>query len=105
MNGFARLPIADRAAVIGDAATRLSVLPDIVEKDFWVTWLLERLFESSALGPALVFKGGTSLAKVFGVIQRFSEDIDLSISPAELGWKEEDLDDALSASQRKKRFQ
>ena len=53
----------------------------ILEKDFWVCWLLGILFESEFAG-SLVFKGGTSLSKVFGVIERFSEDIDLSLSPA-----------------------
>ena len=62
--------------------------PVIVEKDFWVTWTLARLFEEPSYRPALVFKGGTSLSKVFGVINRFSEDIDLSISPVLLGHNE-----------------
>ena len=52
----------------------------VLEKDFWVCWLLGVLFESR-FADALVFKGGTSLSKVFGVIDRFSEDIDLSVSP------------------------
>ena len=52
----------------------------VLEKDFWVCWLLGILFESEFAG-SLVFKGGTSLSKVFGVIERFSEDIDLSLSP------------------------
>lgn len=51
-----------------------------MEKDFWVCWLLGILFESE-FADNLVFKGGTSLSKVFGVIDRFSEDIDLSLSP------------------------
>jgi hypothetical protein len=51
-----------------------------MEKDFWVCWLLGILFESE-FAADLVFKGGTSLSKVFGVIDRFSEDIDLSLSP------------------------
>jgi predicted nucleotidyltransferase component of viral defense system len=46
-----------------------------------VSWLLAILFESE-FAASLVFKGGTSLSKVFGVIDRFSEDIDLSLSPA-----------------------
>jgi hypothetical protein len=50
-----------------------------------------------------VFKGGTSLAKVFRAINRFSEDIDLGLTPASLGWKEEDLDNAPSNTQRQKR--
>ena len=49
----------------------------IVEKDFWVTWVLGRLFASALLGSRILFKGGTSLSKVFGLIERFSEDIDL----------------------------
>jgi len=49
----------------------------IAEKDFWVTWVLGRLFASPFLGDRILFKGGTSLSKVFGLIERFSEDIDL----------------------------
>jgi len=49
----------------------------IVEKAFWVTWVLGRLFASPLLGTRILFKGGTSLSKVFGLIERFSEDIDL----------------------------
>jgi predicted nucleotidyltransferase component of viral defense system len=47
--------------------------------------LLGLLFADPALAPHLVFKGGTSLSKVYGVIDRFSEDIDLSMSPAFVG--------------------
>lgn len=49
----------------------------VVEKDFWVCWTLKRLFEHPELSRLLIFKGGTSLSKVFGLIDRFSEDIDL----------------------------
>jgi Nucleotidyl transferase AbiEii toxin, Type IV TA system len=48
-----------------------------VEKDFWVCWTLGRLFAHPALSRLLMFKGGTSLSKVFNLIERFSEDIDL----------------------------
>src|SRR5690349_10751411 len=58
-----------------------------MEKDFFVCWLLSILFESQ-FADSLVFKGGTSLSKVFGVINRFSEDIDLSLAPAFLGLDE-----------------
>ena len=58
-----------------------------MEKDFWVCWLLGILFESE-FADSLVFKGGTSLSKVFGAINRFSEDIDLSLSPSFLGLPE-----------------
>lgn len=49
----------------------------VVEKDFWVCWTLKQLFEHPKLSKQLIFKGGTSLSKVFGLIDRFSEDIDL----------------------------
>ena len=49
-----------------------------VEKDYWVTRVLKRLSESDHR-EAVVFKGGTSLSKAHGVIERFSEDIDLAI--------------------------
>ena len=79
--GFLELPADERRLYIEQAAIRRNVSPVILEKDFWVCWLLGILFESEFAG-SLVFKGGTSLSKVFGVIERFSEDIDLSLSPA-----------------------
>ena len=57
------------------------------------------------MAPHVVFKGGTSLSKVFGAIQRFSEDIDLAVSPQALGFAAAELDEAPSASQRRKRVQ
>jgi hypothetical protein len=77
---FLRLPADERHLYIEQAAIRRNVSPVILEKDFWVCWLLGILFESEFAG-SLVFKGGTSLSKVFRVIERFSEDIDLSLSP------------------------
>ena len=49
----------------------------VVEKDFWVCWTLKQIFEHPTLSKQFIFKGGTSLSKVFGLIDRFSEDIDL----------------------------
>lgn len=49
----------------------------LLEKDFWVVWTLKTLFESQA-GADLTFKGGTSLSKAYKIIDRFSEDIDLT---------------------------
>ena len=78
---FLELHAEERRLYIEQAAVRRNVAPVILEKDFWVCWLLGILFESQ-FADSLVFKGGTSLSKVFGVIERFSEDIDLSVSPA-----------------------
>jgi hypothetical protein len=78
---FLELPADERRLYIEQAAIRRNVSPVILEKDFWVCWLLGIVFESE-FADSLVFKGGTSLSKVFGVIERFSEDLDLSLSPA-----------------------
>lgn len=59
--------------------------PSIVEKDFWVCWTLHRLYNSIPDLPRLLFKGGTSLSKCFGLIHRFSEDIDLGIERQDIG--------------------
>ncbi|MEX1042710.1 MAG: nucleotidyl transferase AbiEii/AbiGii toxin family protein [Pirellulaceae bacterium] len=78
---FLALPEDERRLYIEQAAVHRSLSPVILEKDFWVCWLLSIIFKSEFAGD-LVFKGGTSLSKVFGIIDRFSEDIDLSLSPA-----------------------
>lgn len=49
-----------------------------VEKDYWVTFALFNIFKND-IGKETVFKGGTALLKCFGMIQRFSEDIDLVV--------------------------
>lgn len=103
MTSFASLPAEERALYWRSYAERKGVPEFIVEKDFWVCWLLGRIFSTPKLGADCVFKGGTSLSKVFGAIDRFSEDIDLGLSPASLGWNEADLDEAPSNSQREKR--
>jgi hypothetical protein len=98
---FLQLPSRERKVYIDEAAARRGLASVIVEKDFWVCWLLDILFESS-FRDAIVFKGGTSLSKVFGVINRFSEDIDLSLAPAFLGLDEPNEADALSKGQASK---
>jgi Nucleotidyl transferase AbiEii toxin, Type IV TA system len=77
---FLNLSADERRLYLEQAAVQRNVSAVILEKDFWVCWLLGVLF-GSEFGEALVFKGGTSLSKVFGVIDRFSEDLDLSLSP------------------------
>jgi hypothetical protein len=82
---FLSLDAGDRQLALNDAALRLHLDTVILEKDFWVSWLLGLLFAEPELAPHLVFKGGTSLSKVYGVIDRFSEDIDLCLAPAFVG--------------------
>jgi hypothetical protein len=77
---FLKLSPEEKRLYIEQAAIQRNISSVIMEKDFWVYWLLNILFESE-FADSLVFKGGTSLSKVFGAIYRFSEDIDLSLSP------------------------
>jgi predicted nucleotidyltransferase component of viral defense system len=84
-----------------DTATVLTGIPfPLLEKDFWVVWVLERLFSIQDLKTHLTFKGGTSLSKVYGLIQRFSEDIDLSIEKDFIGFGQ-DRDPSKATSKKK----
>jgi predicted nucleotidyltransferase component of viral defense system len=86
MDHFALLPAAERATIFREAAARLKLgAATIVEKDFWVSWTLQRIFSNPAL-PGPLFKGGTSLSKVYRVIERFSEDVDIVLDRHALGF-------------------
>ncbi|MCP1835730.1 hypothetical protein J2R76_004070 [Bradyrhizobium sp. USDA 4532] len=67
----------ERLEALGVAATASGRPVHLLEKDIWAVWALQGLFDSE-LGEHLVFKGGTSLSKGYDVIERFSEDIDLT---------------------------
>ncbi len=103
---LARLTLSERSEYIVEAATSFGVSELIIEKDFWVVWLLEHLFALSAqLGP-FTFKGGTSLSKGYSAIERFSEDIDASISRATLGFGDDAyFYEAGSAKETKRRIE
>jgi len=102
---FFKRPPADQAVIIREVAARRGLLAVMVEKDFWVSWTLAVLFAHPEFGQQLVFKGGTSLSKVFGVIKRFSEDIDLSVSPKFLGISEQWVEEASSRNKRTERME
>lgn len=95
----------EQALIIRETAARRGLNPVMVEKDFWVSWILAVLFAHPEFGSQLVFKGGTSLSKVFGVIRRFSEDIDLSVSPAFVGVEEQYLEQANSKTKKAARME
>lgn len=67
--------------VFTQTANKTGLPVQAVEKDLWVTAVLQMVF-SLPIADHLVFKGGTSLSKVGKVIRRFSEDIDLAIDPS-----------------------
>jgi hypothetical protein len=90
MDKIARSSASDRAAFFEDVHTRrLEIESAIAEKDFWVCWSLRRIFEVLQFRPHLIFKGGTSLSKVYRAIDRFSEDVDLSLSRRDLGFADD----------------
>jgi len=86
LNRIARMPAEERAAIFAETAERRGLSEAIIEKDFWVCWTLKQLFSIESLSGRLLFKGGTSLSKVFHAINRFSEDIDLAVDYAALGF-------------------
>ena len=77
---------ADRADLFLTTARRLGVPLINIEKDFWVCWTLNTLYHQlPKKGPRLLFKGGTSLSKAYELIDRFSEDIDITVFRDDLG--------------------
>lgn len=77
MADFFSLSEEDRREALLQAANTSGRPAHLLEKDCWVVWALRHLFAAPYAGQ-LVFKGGTSLSKAYGVIQRFSEDVDLT---------------------------
>ena len=92
MDKIARLSPVERRDIFSEAASQLGIRPTIIEKDFWVCLVLKTLFVDSPFANALVFKGGTSLSKVYRVIERFSEDVDLVLDWKLIGYGKDLID-------------
>ncbi len=71
---FFTLPLEEQRAILTGASHKLGITANVIEKDIWLCWILGQLF---SLPTQMSFKGGTSLSKVFNLIDRFSEDIDI----------------------------
>lgn len=105
MDDFAIMEPQQRRLYVEQTAAKLGLAPILIEKDFWVCWTLRRLFAVDLLKGHLIFKGGTSLSKVYRIIERFSEDIDLSIDRAVLGYGgDEDPERASGGKQQRIRL-
>lgn len=87
MDQFANDTPEQRDEAFQEAAAQLGMSKPILEKDFWVCWSLKQLFALPSFGDHMIFKGGTSLSKAYDVIHRFSEDVDLSLDRAQLGFE------------------
>lgn len=74
---FTSLPVEDRREALAVAGGRLRRPVYLLEKDVWVVWTIQTLFQAP-FSEHLAFKGGTSLSKAYGIIRRFSEDVDLT---------------------------
>lgn len=90
MFDIAKLPDKDRAALFHNTAIKCKMKDAIVEKDFWVCWTMNYLFNYSPWRDHFVFKGGTSLSKGYGLIERFSEDIDIILNWCLLGYSKDE---------------
>jgi len=102
MDKIANLPEGRRKELFTETAREMDIIPAIIEKDFWVVWTLDKIFADERLNKILMFKGGTSLSKVFDLIGRFSEDIDLI-----LDWREvtkEDPEEERSSKNKQVKF-
>ncbi len=75
-NEFLKLSQSKKHEILVDADPVLGIKPYYLEKDIWICWVLKKLF---SLPKKMAFKGGTSLSKCFGLIDRFSEDVDVTI--------------------------
>jgi hypothetical protein len=100
---LAGAPAQERQNIFSDIATKLGINPTIIEKDFWVCLVLKILFVDSPIKEHLVFKGGTSLSKVFKLVERFSEDIDLVLDWKVLG-ADQDLEQEIGSKNKQDRF-
>ena len=87
MNHFKNNTAEDRIDMIRATSQAMNLSEGIVEKDYWVCFVLDYLFSDSPWKSNLAFKGGTSLSKCYQIISRFSEDIDLVLDWRLLGYE------------------
>jgi hypothetical protein len=104
MNTVALLSAEDRLALFTETGAAQGLHPFHVEKDFWVCWVLATLFGHGEIGPNLTFRGGTSLSKAWGLIERFSEDIDLAMSRSWLGTAKDPGEAGITSSEKERRL-
>ncbi len=90
MNKFYIEDKNDLRVLLVNTARKKGISEAVIEKDYWVTFILDYLFNENKWKEYFTFKGGTSLSKCFGLIERFSEDIDLILDWRVLGYEEKE---------------
>jgi hypothetical protein len=103
MESVLKLTPTQRTELFTGAAVKSGMDALILEKDFWVCWTLKQMFSLPVMGEHLIFKGGTSLSKVYKMIERFSEDIDISIDRVFLGFGGDNEPEAAPSNKEKQR--
>ena len=88
MNNYLQLTKTEQQTILMQCKNLMGLPEQAVEKDFWVTVMLQLIFNSD-LSKHIIFKGGTSLSKNGNLIERFSEDIDLAVNYAYFGLNDE----------------
>ena len=86
MRKIAKIAESVRKSIFHNTAAKMGMTDAIIEKDFWVCYMLDYLFHRCAWKDRFAFKGGTSLSKAYGLIERSSEDIDLILDWRVLGY-------------------
>ncbi len=105
MDAFLRMAVGDRRLACLKVAEQKRLQAASVDKDFWVCWTLREVSGLPNIGGRMTLKGGTSLSKAWGLIERFSEDIDLVVDKDVLGFAgDASPDRAPNKKQRKRRL-
>lgn len=86
MYKIAKLSNKELEELFRNTAKKMKMPPAIIEKDFWVCYMLDYLFHRCKWSDSFAFKGGTSLSKAYNLIERFSEDIDLILDWRLIGY-------------------
>lgn len=90
MNKVAKLSNDERQILFRNTSQKIGIHEAVIEKDFWVCFMLDYLFHKCKWKDAFTFKGGTSLSKCYNLIKRFSEDIDLILDWRVLGYSKDE---------------
>ena len=102
MDNILKLSMPEKEELFTETAAQMGLRPSAVEKDFWICWTLKEIFSTPNIKDKIMFKGGTSLSKVFHLIKRFSEDIDLVLDWRTLGITDELAWEKRSRTQQQK---
>jgi len=91
MDNIAKLPDNERHNIFLNTSIAKHIPIPMIEKDFWIYWVLLKIFNDKELSKILMFKGGTSLSKGYKLIERFSEDLDIILDKEKILGKDEEL--------------